>query len=216
MKKISVCTALLTFTFALFLCGCVKTQTLTSFVTELQSDVLEGKSENFNLKAAYGFNLENNERVYMLTVKLIGKESDNAAYTLSFSHGGVTHKSTFSLNPVTDSLTAKIELPNFTDNELIVNVSAASHTESVTLKSVKPDGTAEHAYALDSLLLSQPALIDNYRDANGNFVGEIHQRLIVKNGKAYWYVGLVNSSDDVKALLVDGATLEVLAIRDIF
>lgn len=216
MKKIYVCTALLTLALALFSYGCVKTQTLTSFLTELQADVLEGKSENFDLKAAYGFKVEDNERVYTLTVKLIGKESDNAAYTLSFSHGGMAYKSTFALNPVTDSLTAKIEFPNFTDNELTVNVSAASHAESVTLKSVKPDGTADYSDALDSLLTSQSALIDNYRDANGDFVGKIHQRLIVKNGKAYWYVGLVNSSDDVKALLVDGSTLEVLAIRDIF
>ena len=40
-------------------------------------------------------------------------------------------------------------------------------------------------------------------------------RIIVKKEKPYWYIGLINQDGTTKALLVDGFSGEVLAIRKI-
>ena len=40
-------------------------------------------------------------------------------------------------------------------------------------------------------------------------------RIIVKDGKAYWYAGLSDGKDFLKALLIDGVSGEILATRTV-
>ncbi len=214
MKKIALTFCLLFLVSCCFLSGCKDTPSLYGYVYELQSDVFEGQSQNYNLKAVYGYKTEN-EKIYRLTIKMVGKEADNATYTLSLDYGGKNYRTEFALNPVTGNLTAKLEIEDFTAKEFSVTVTYSSEIESVTLKSLLPSDCADPKTAVDSLFKSQTDLIANYYDGE-TFNGKIVMRALVKNDKPYWYVGLEKPSGDVKALLVDGISLEVLAIRDIF
>ena len=216
MKKLKFLTVVLSLFLSVFPFGCNSKQTLAPFVTELQSTVMQAESGEIKLKAVYGFKTENGKHAFYLTVKLIGKETDNATYTLNFSYGGKNYSDAFKLNPVTNTLTVKTRLDDFDCKPLPVTVSWASTSEALTLTPLAPDGTVDYITAVDSLLVSQSALIDLYRDEFGNFNGSIKARILVKDGKPYWYIGLISANGNEKALLVDGISLEVLAIRDIF
>ncbi len=214
----------------LFLCLIVsfsackeKNKTLEPYLSELRSNTYYGQSQNYEVKAGYGFKetLPNNDgkvsnKEYSLTFKLIGKETDDATYTLSFSFKEKQFSDTFKLNPVTHSLTAKINVDGFDLQEFTVQISSASNMESVTLKTTVPDGTMHYSSALKALEKNQKELIDSYKDKNGNFIGEICARVVVKEDKAYWYIGLTDKNGDLKAFLLDGVTGEVLAIREVF
>ena len=51
---------------------------------------------------------------------------------------------------------------------------------------------------------------------NNIFNGEIRAKILVRNGKAYWYMGLIDASGRTRALLIDGASGEILAAKDVF
>ena len=82
------------------------------------------------------------------------------------------------------------------------------------MQSIIPKGTISYVKALECLNKSQPQLIKAFSNEDG-FNAEIYARIIVKNDKAYWYIGLAGGNNRLKALLVDGKTCEVLAVREI-
>lgn len=224
MKKffLSLCVFATVFSAA-FLTGCKSENPLYSHVSELRLNLYEGQSENYQIKAQYGYrehpyknDASAGQPIYTLTFKLIGKETDQITYTVGLSYGGEQYRSDFSLDPVKHSITATIEITDFDADSFEISISSASQTETVILKSIVPDGTIDYKTALDYLYQSQSALIGSFTDANGNINLEIYERLIVKNGKPYWYIGLASGNDCLKALLVDGSTGELLAVREIF
>ena len=146
----------------------------------------------------------------------MGKETDAATYTLSFNCDGETYDATFKLNPVKNSLTASIEIADFTEKEFTVTVRSSSSSEQVTLKSTLPNGPLSFSDALLHLQKDQEKLISHYFDQDGNFNAELYMRVIVKDELPYWYVGFASGNEQLKALLVDGINGEVLAIREIF
>ena len=87
--------------------------------------------------------------------------------------------------------------------------------EEVRLRSVVPPTAITCDKALEILSSEQGALIETYKNENGEFSGEISERIIVKNEKPYWYVGLLNGKGGTKALLIDGLNGEILAVREI-
>ncbi|MBE5749267.1 MAG: hypothetical protein E7346_00185 [Clostridiales bacterium] len=203
--------------------GCGTEETLDKYVSELRSDVFEGKSQSYYIRAGYGFKETPfindgavGEKVNALNFRLSGDLKDGATYTLSFSCGTETLKQDFTLNPVTHALTAAIEVDNFTEKEFSVNVISSGKTETVKLKSILPDDTLTSSAALKSLTENQAELIDNFTDPDGNLKAELYMRVLVKDQKPFWYVGIASGNEQLKALLVDGVTGEVLAIREIF
>ena len=82
------------------------------------------------------------------------------------------------------------------------------------MKSTLPKGTISYKKALEYLQKNQSELVKSYYD-DGEFKAEICMRVLVKDNHPYWYIGLTNSTN-TKALLIDGFSGEVLAIRDIF
>ncbi len=225
MKKFLIrLVCLLTLLCSVFALGCnvnSNAQPLEPYVSQLKSDIFEGSSDSFALKAFYGFceaPLEQNgkaeKRVYLLTFRLCDVQVSDVNYVVSFTNDGKTYNADFKLSPVHHALTASIEIENFTLKEFTVNISTSSLSESVTLKSIVPQNTISYLQALAFLTKHQPDLVNSLY-SNGNFMAEIHLRLLVKDGKAYWYVGLATDKDNLKALLIDGASGEVLAIREV-
>jgi hypothetical protein len=222
MKKFALFFALI-LAFFTTLNGCAKPFTLDSSVSELRCDLFYGESKSYSLKAGYGFKESPfindgsvGKIVHTLNFRLLGKETDLSAYTLSLELDGQTYKTDFKLNPVKNSLTAEIEVDDFNQKEFTVTLSNSSASEKITLKSTLPENTLSYSDALLHLQKDQANLVSHYLDVDGNFNAEIYMRVIVKDQAPYWYVGFASGNEQLKALLVDGISGEVLAIREIF
>lgn len=206
--------------FILFGSSCQKVNPLYEAVNELRSNLFYGESQDYKLEACYGFtttvNADLSEKVYALTFRLIEKEVDQANYSISMVYNEKDYSANFKLNPITHTLTARIEIENFSEKEFSVSMKKAEDCQTLTLCSTLPDGAISYKTALDHLSEKQSDLIKSYTDENGNFTAKICARIIVKNQKPYWYVGFTSANGDLKALLIDGITGETLAIREIF
>ena len=107
-------------------------------------------------------------------------------------------------------------MENFSEKEFTVTVFGNGKSEAVTLTSILPKNTISYQKALDCLYDEQKELIEFYQDKNGSFNAEINVRILVKNDKPYYYVGIASGNEKLKALLIDGISGKVLAIREIF
>ena len=210
-------------TLICFLTGCSKQEGLEKYVSELRSDAFYGETENFKLKAWYGFRETpyNNDgqvkdRVYLLQFRLLDQETSEIAFTVFFNYNQTEYSKQFSHSPISHALTAEIPIDNFKEKEFIVIIKYSDESIEISLKSILPQGTVSYVKALESLKNSKPELIKTFTDNDGNFKAEIHARIVVKDEKSYWYIAFSQGKESLKALLVDGKTCEVLAIREIF
>ncbi len=222
MKKLMTFILVVLCTITLF-SGCKSDNPLEKYVSELRCDVFYGQSENFTIKAGYGFKETpyNNDgkarsRQNLLTFRLLDKETDDISYSLTTSINDVEYKKEFKLNPVSHTLTTAIEIDEFNLKEFSITINSGSGAETVTLTSQLPDNTINYLTALNHLEKEQSELIKSYYDVDGNFKAEIYARVLVKDEKPYWYIGLASGGENLKALLIDGFSGEVLAIREIF
>ncbi len=222
MKKFFVLA--LALVFALFaLSGCKKQDNIADSVSQLISDIYYGENEEYKLRANYGFS----ERIflgdgkvdktaYKLTFILMDREADDITYCLVFDYNGDTFRQNFTIDPIKNTLSCSILIDNFALKEFDVKIESGSNQSEVKLQSIVPDGTINYLKALEYLCKSQPDLIANYQDEEYNFNGEIHVRVLVKDQKAYWFIGLHDKNGNLRALLIDGKTGEVLAKREVF
>lgn len=221
----------LVFLFSLFcislplisLVACSNSTNLALYVSELRKDVFEGENQNHHLSAGYGFRenpFVNDGKVgkteNLLTFKLKNEQTSDITYTISLTFNGEQYASKFVFSPVSHSLIASVKIDNFNLKTFKVTLSYGSNAVDIEMNSTLPNGTVDYCTALGVLQKEQPQMISSFCDSEGNFKAEIYARVIVKNGKAYWYIGLAKGMDKLKALLIDGATCEVLAIREIF
>lgn len=209
--------------FTLSFSACKQDNILLSNVSEARYNLYQGQSQNFSIKAGYGFKEtpfindgKVGKTINVLSFKLLDKEVDDTTYTLQFDFNQTEYKGVFKLNPITSTVTCEIEVDNFDLKEFTVKISSGAESESVVLKSTVPDTAISYSTALDYLVKNQSSLISHYTDTNGNFHAEIYMRILVKDGSPYWYVGLASGKDKLKALLIDGISGETLAIREIF
>ena len=210
--------------FVLFLTafsGCKSQNSLINNVSELRTDVFYGQSQNYKVKAGYGFketpfNADGkiSEKDYFLTFRLIDREIDDQTYTISFQFGEQNYNADFKLSPVSHSLIASVEIENFNKKSFTIIISNASNHEDVEMASLLPENTLTFTSVLEKLQRTQSDLLKNYADENGNFNAEIHLRVLVKNEKPYWFIGLVEK-DKMKAFLMDGLNGEILAVREV-
>ena len=218
LKTFFVCMLIL---FSAFFCGCKTENHLVNYVSELRTDVFKGESENYRVVANYGYKETPfiadgtaKNKTYRLSFKLLDKETSEATFELSFSHGGKDYSSTFNFDPVSHSLLASVELDDFALKEFSICIANASNSETILMQSLLPKNTISFTSALDHVAKKQSKLIENYTDQNGNFTAEIHLRVLVKEQTAYWFVGIVKDGN-MKAFLVDGISGEILAMKEI-
>jgi hypothetical protein len=223
MKRFVKFTCLIVAVLMLFSVGCQKQNPLYDAVSELRSDIFVGKSQSFDVKACYGFketpyanDATVGGKVFSIIFKLINADTQ-ALHTIKAKLNGQEYSSDFKLNPVTGSLTAVFEIENFAEKEFLVTVNKAELCEEITLYSIVPDNTIDYKKALDYFKEEQAQLISAYTDEKtGKFNAEIHIRIVVKNDKPYYYIGIATGNGNLKALLIDGITGKTLAIREIF
>lgn len=201
--------------------GCNSDEDLSVYLSEYRNDIFEGESQNYRLNAEYGFKEEVfspdgnvGKTIYLLIFTLDKDGISDGDYSLSFDYDGKNYKNVFSLSPATDKLQAKFEITGFNEKSFTVNVSIAETSEQVTLSSVLPENIISVKEALSSIKNST-TVFDSYANGAG-YDMELTARLSVKNGNAYYYIGITDKNSKMKALLVDGKTGEVLARRDVF
>ena len=222
MKKAILILVLVLFIPFLFV-SCKHKSSLLPYVSELRCAIYQGESQSYSIRAGYGFKEQPfvndgvaGKTVNLLTFKLLGKETDSATYTLNFNYNQTDYSAVFKLNPATDTVTCSIEIDDFSTSEFTVKITSGSNTEEVSLSSIIPNQAISYTTALDFLSKHQGALLSHYTDQNGNFKAEIYLRILVKDNSPYWYVGLASGNNKLKALLIDGLSGEILAIREIF
>ena len=212
---------ILAFTF----CGCKNKQQnpLYQKVSHLRQQLYQGSDQDFIVKAVYGFrevepinDAKVNDKAYYLTFRLLDKELEQITYTLTFDFNGKTYQDTFKLNPVADCITAEIQVDNFNQESFSVCISYGENNKVITMNSIVPKGVISYQKALDCLYEKQRPLVDAYTDNQGNFNAELFVKIIVKDSKPFWYVAIASGNNNLKALLIDGFSGEILAVRQIF
>ena len=202
-------------------CGCEKSQGLTLYLSEIRTDVLKGNSESYSLKA----------NVYMAETPLLddGKAGEltpyikfflnaedlNAVYKIDFDIGEKRYSRDFSLDAFSGEFTATSEIEDTEIKTLTVNIVCAGRTETITLNSVIPENTLTYTEVLEKVALNNPDLFDAYKNENGEFLAEIRLKVTEKEGKPYYFFGIIDGNNK-KAFLADGITAEVLAVRNVF
>ncbi len=204
------------------LCGCNNQLDLSKYVSQLKSNIYEGSTESYSLKASYGFIEDKtaldgkiNTTNYYLTVKILNKQIDYSTYTLTFCQENKEYNKKFELNPISNCFSATIFIEPFIADSIEITITSTKK-ETVALSSILPKNTISPFVALKKLQEQQPSLIKNYVNENNEFTAEIIERVLVKDGHPYYYVGIVESPTSTKAMLLDGFTGEVLAIRKVF
>ncbi len=205
----------------IFFVGCKSQPTLDAFVSELRSNCYESVDSSVHVSAGYGFmekmpNLDGaiSQKTYALVFRLKDNQDENITYNVSLNYNGKEYSCAFKLHPVTHTLSAIIEVDNFNVSEFEITLSYSSTNQVIKMQSTLPKGTISYSKALIYLQKHQPDLVKSYYQ-NGEFCAELCLRVLVKDNHAYWYVGITNS-EGTKALLIDGFSGEVLAVRDIF
>lgn len=225
MKKLfSVISLLLISLILVGVCGCKnQTDNLMDYVSELRCELYEGASQNYTLKASYGFkeiDYQNDGKVgkvqHFLKFTLEQKVIDETTYALCFEHGGKNYEGRFELSHTANALILIINIEDFNEKSFTVSVGTLEQKEEVCLSSIIPQGTMTAEQALATLYKTQKEMIDGFYDSQGNFTAEIYLRVMVKKDKAYWYVGFASGNGKLKAFLLDGVSGDVLAIREVF
>ena len=225
MKKIclfAVCLLISIFVFGGCDCG-GEEQGLSLNVSQLRYELYEGKSQNYTLYAEYGYTEspyladgKMGERVYILRFRLPDRQTDQITYSISLDFNGKIYNQDFALSPNRHALTCEMQIENFNKKEFMVTIGTDADKESLSLKSIVPNNVLDYKGALKSLEKHQAELLKNYINSDGIFTAEIYARIIVKESKAYWYIGIASENGNIKALLIDAQNGEVLAIRDVF
>ena len=222
MKKIFCLLSILIFFVLPFSFACQKSPSASDIVSEVRFNVYEGVGEKTAVTSDLSFRefpLDNDMKKgvvkYCASFRLLPKDNNlEKNYKLSFSLNGLTYGDDFEIDEVSGFLTCIIIFDKKTEyDELEITVSTTDFSEKITLKSLLPKDTITYKTALEKASEVLADLFEQNRTENG-INGEIRMRVIVKNGKAFWYAGYHYSDTDCVALLLDGSTGELLARRN--
>ena len=205
-----------------FLFSCSKKEDLTKNVSYVRQIEYRAEAEGYKVRAFYGYKETpfisdgvSKTKVYGLTFRLIGLDLTDVKYTVSLIHNQNTLQTVFKLDQVNHCLSAFIEIEDFNLDSFEATFSSGNLSQKLVLNNVVPKDTISYNKALEYLAENQHSLLDTYRNEQGEFNGEIHVRIVIRDNKGYWYVGLIGKDGITKALLVDGKTGEVLAVRKV-
>ena len=218
MKKFAVYFVMVCCLSLLF-SSCKKQEFLDEYVEELRSNCFVNIDGDISLKANYGFSKSDKAnpdlKVYTLTFMLLDPVQENITYSITLNHNDKEYVENFKLNPIKHNLCATFNIDGFSKNEFSIILSFGSENRTIKMQSSLPKDTLSPSNALKILQKQQSQLLSSYYDQNGNFSATIILRVLIKDQKPYWYVGL-KKQDSLKALLIDGINGNLLAVRDVF
>ncbi|MBQ6727787.1 MAG: hypothetical protein IJQ87_02500 [Clostridia bacterium] len=216
MRKIIVLLLIFTCTFA----GCKQPDPYLNYVSEVRQEIYEGAADSAKITAVYGFcetpylnDGKTGDIIYGLTFRL-HIVPDETKRVIKFTNGDREYSAPFILDEITSEYRATVEIKADMGKEFAAALIIGDTTVPVVFKSIVPDNCITYETALKALENKQSALLNSYMK-DGNFSAEIYMRVFVKDGAPYWYIGIAAGKDRLKALLIDGVSGELLAVRDI-
>ena len=212
---------LLTACFFLTSFGCAEENFYLAYVSDLKQDLYFGTANGVNFTACYGFREEPfvndgkvGEKVYGYTFKL-DIVPDEIRRSLELTVRKETYSAIFIVDNATNEYKAFVEIKNHFEKEFDIIFVCGSEKTPVTLTSRIPENCIGYERALGLLAEKQQPLLNAYTKDN-RFNAEIYMRIFIKNDSPYWYVGIADGNGKLKALLIDGFSGELLAVREIF
>ncbi|MBQ0099068.1 MAG: hypothetical protein KBS91_00775, partial [Firmicutes bacterium] len=161
----------------------------------------------------YGYT-KNSDKNYYLTFNLLNIDVNEISYTVLFSLNQKQYEKVFNYDALSSKLIASFDIEEFNEKELSITIKKDSSKEELVLKSIIPPDTVDIETAVSKLYIEQKTCIDSLFE-NGTFTASLSVRIVERNKKAYYYVGITDKNKNLKAMLIDGKTCELLAIRKV-
>ena len=199
--------------------SCKKNNSLYDSVSVLRSDIYEGLYNGVTVTAEliYGEYPEirdgivgDKETRLIFTVPIT--EPDRS-YSVTMDYGGRLYSENFVYDGVKNVLTATLFPEGFDKKSFSAKIALSSSVTEVKFDSVIKGDFLSHKKILDSLNVSQKTYLSSFI-SDGKFSGEIIMKIAFMSGRIFWYVAVCNQ-DGGKAMLLDGATADLVAIRDV-
>lgn len=222
VKKLFLPVVVLSLFLLPFASSCSDKPDPADILTEVKFNVYEGVGEKVALLSdlSFGEFPKNNDMkkgiiTYIATFRLLPKDNLlDKNYSISFELGGLTYGDDFEIDEISGYLVCAIPFDKKTEyDSLTVTIKTTDCAERITLKSLLPENTVSYKTALAKATVVLKDLFGQ-NTVDGKITGELRMRVIVKKGKAFWYVGYHYSETDCVALLLDGETGELLARRN--
>jgi hypothetical protein len=204
--------------FIATLTGCKKDFDYTPYISELRSNVLLAKTENFALRiyAVYkenpyhpdGIPREGNTRIEVHLTAPDGKET----YHLYFTFDGREFGGEMSYDSVKAEYFFSCTLDISKAETLPCRIEYDGNTITLNARSILQENTLSAKEVLTALQTAEGELFSSLTDKYG-FAGEIHIRLIYEENP-YYYVGVIDRNGKVNAFLLNAQTGKVLAKRE--
>lgn len=206
--------------FTVIFSGCGKTNPYLNYVSELRQEIYQGFAEETEITAVYGFcespylNDGKTGKIihgFIFKLKILPDETKRV---LKLTKGDTEYSAAFTLDSLTGEYKATMEINENLGKEFTAALILGDKTVPVIFKSIVPDNCISYGDALKVLENKQGALLNSYVK-DETFSAEIYMRVFVKDGAPYWYIGIAAGNDRLKALLIDGISGELLAVRDV-
>ena len=197
--------------------GCKKEFDYTPYISELRSNVLLAKTENFTLRtyAVYkenpylpdGIPREGNTRVERYLTAPDGKET----YHIYFTFDGREFGGEMSYDSVKAEYFFSCTLDISKVETLPCRLKYGDNEITLDARSIRQENTLTAKEILTALQTAEGELFSSLTDKYG-FAGEIYVRLIYEENP-YYYVGVIDRNGKVNAFLLNAQTGKVLAKR---
>ena len=198
--------------------GCKKDVDYFSYVSELRSNVLLCKTDEFSLRI-YAVTKENpyatdgvpRDKTVRTEIYLLSDDTTQEYY-IYFTVNGKEYGGDMSFDNVKAEYYYSCSLDASTLNELTCRIEYGEKKTELIANSVRTDDTLSPRQALAQLRSVENALFQSMTDKYG-FTGELHVRLIYEDNP-YYYLGVIDRNGKTTAYLMNAKTGKLLAKRE--
>ncbi|MCQ2398917.1 MAG: hypothetical protein MJ072_00230 [Clostridia bacterium] len=200
--------------------SCKTENPLLPYVSELVTAIYRAETQDKTFTAYYGsaeYPLSHDGNAKKRSPRLLFKTEytgSETEYVVCGNFGGKDFSVPFSYDGVSGKLIAVFNAEGVGERSFDVQIKHGGTTENLTFTNVVPENTLTYKKILDNFYTGQPTYIKSLT-VDGKFNAEITLRVIVREEKPYWYLSVVDGCD-TKAMLFDGITGELLAVKDVF
>ena len=199
--------------------GCSRSVDLTEYVSEYRNNLFVYQGESFSVKAqnvekehpyvADGYKGEITHRAELY----IAAPPKTQNCKIFFIADGIEHSGEASYDNVKKQFYYSCAADLSNTETLPLRLTFDESEQEITLASVKTHDLMELKELLNTLQQAEPELLKTLTHDN-EFAGELYVRLLYEDAP-YYYVGVVDRSGNITAVLMDGKTGKILAKRTV-
>lgn len=211
---------LLTVTTSFTAVACKKDVPLSERVSSVKTDIFKGDYDGLTVTAElyYGEYPEirdgkvgDKQTSLVFTVPL--SEPDKS-YSVTMNYDGKLFAENFIYDGVKNALVATIFPEGFDKKTFSAKITLSSSVKEVTFSSIVKGDCLSYEKILSALYERQKTFIESFYDGD-ELNAEIILKISVVSEKIYWFVAVWGENGKGKAMLFDGVTADVLAVKDV-